>query len=114
MLNSCDSLPSSYRDIGQSNFVTLTLYRSRSFVKVTESSICNATYAKDIIPEIRLKIHPMVVLKPSKGIFVTLTLSRSRSLVKVTESFICNASYDKDTIPKISLKIHPVVALSQK
>ena len=91
--------------------MTLTLYRSRSLVNVTESTICNAPYAKDIIPEVRLKIHPVVVLKLSKVILVTLTLSRSRSLVKVTES-ICNESYAKDISPEIRLKIHPVVVLS--
>ena len=91
--------------------VTLNLSRSRSLVKVTESSICTASHAKDIIPEIRLKIHPVVVLKPSKVILVTLTLSRSRSLVKVTESSICTAPYTTDMIPEIRLKIHPVVFL---
>ena len=91
--------------------MTLTLCRSRSLVKVTESSIYTASYAKDIIPEIRLKIHLVVVLKLSKVILVALTLSTPRSLVKVIESSMSVAPNAKVIIPEIRLKIHPVVVL---
>ena len=39
-------------------------FGSRSWVKVTEKSICNAHWTKDLISEIRLKICPEVGLEP--------------------------------------------------